>query len=230
MRGKWWARLLRMIGIVFMSLTALFTLMGGAGTACVALNPTGYEGKYAGIAPYQWLWILFVLVGVAAGILGIRAVILLNKGSRNAYRAALAALLLGTAVNAVHMVASRNLRGESMPVDAVLYANILTLILFLVFRIPGIWQGVNYEKAEDEKSSGKDAAAAALSLCGLLSLTIQYWMAPTHTLGGVNFADAWHVALTLIGWGLVLLGAAAALVPISASTQCELRATRTFNQ
>ncbi len=84
MRNKWWAKVLRNVGIVFMSLTALFTLMGAAGTTCVALNPTGYEGEFAGIAPFQWLWILFVLVGIAAGIMGVRAVILLNKGMKNA--------------------------------------------------------------------------------------------------------------------------------------------------
>jgi hypothetical protein len=228
MSNQWWARLLRIIGIVLLSLTALFTLMGGAGTTCVALNPTGFEGKYTGIAPYQWLWILFVLVGIAAGILGLRAVIRLNKGTRNAYREALMALLLGTAVNAVHMVASRNLRGASMPVDAVLYTNILTLLVFLLLRIPGIWQGVNYEKAEDEKNFGRDAAAAALSVCGLLSLTMHDWMAPTHTLSGVNYADG--PLLTLIGWGLVLSGVVVAMLPFPASTRHEIRAGRIFNK
>ena len=213
MRNKWWAKLLRIVGIVFMSLTALFTLMGGAGTTCVALNPTGYDGKFAGIASFQWLWILFVLVGVAAGVMGVRAVVLLVKGTKSAYRAALLALLLGTAVNAVHLVASRILRGASMPVDAVLYTNVLTLVIFLLFRIPGVWQGVNYEKPAGEKSIGRDAAAAALSVCGLLALTIQYWMAPTHTIGSVNYSDAWHTALLLIGWGLIAASITIALYP-----------------
>lgn len=229
MRNKWWARLLRIVGIVFMSLAALFTLMGGAGTSCVAFNPTGYEGKFAGIAPFQWLWILFVLAGVVVGIMGVRAVVLLIKGTKNAYRAALVALLLGTAVNAVHLAASRILRGASMPVDAVLYTNVLTLVIFLLFRIPGVWQGVNYEKPEGEKSSAKDAAAAALSVCGLLALTIQYWMAPTHTIGGVNYSDAWHVALVLIGWGLVASSVIVALYPSSAPVRREASAAHSLN-
>ncbi len=128
------------------------------------------------------------------------------------------------------MVASRNLRGASMPVDAVLYTNIVTLIIFLLFRLPAIWQGVNYEKAEDEKSGNRDAAAAAMGVCGLLSLTIQYWMAPTHTLGGVNYSDEWHLALTLIGWGLAVSSVIAALVPIPAPARRETRAVHTFNQ
>ena len=79
MRDKWWAKLLRIVGIVLMSLTAAITLMGGAGTTCVALNPTGYEGKFSGIASFQWLWILFVLFGIATGIMGVSAVVMLIK-------------------------------------------------------------------------------------------------------------------------------------------------------
>jgi hypothetical protein len=48
--NPWWGKTLRTIGIVLMSLTAAFTLMGGAGTTCVALNPAGFGGKFAGIA------------------------------------------------------------------------------------------------------------------------------------------------------------------------------------
>jgi hypothetical protein len=211
MRNKWWAKLLRIVGIVFMSLTAAFTLMGGAGTSCVALDPTGYEGKFAGIAPFQWLWILFVLVGIAAGILGVRAVVLLVKGTRNAYRAAMTALLIGTLINLIHMLASRALRGGSMPVDGVLYMNVLTLVLFLLFRLPGVWQGVNFEKPQGEKPTGKQAAAIALAAVGILSLTIQFLMAPTHTIGGINYADVWHTALSGIGIALILAGLGTAL-------------------
>jgi hypothetical protein len=204
MRNTWWAKLLRIVGIIFMSLTAAFTLMGGAGTTCVALNPTGYEGKFAGIAPFQWLWFIFVLVGVAAGVMGIRAVVLLIKGTKNAYRYALIALTIGTVINIIHMYASRALRGSSMPVDMVLDTNLVTLIIFLIFRIPGVWQGVNYEKPAGENKTGKQAASIALAATGLLTLTIQFVMAPTHTIGGINWADAWHISLTVIGAGLLV--------------------------
>ncbi len=210
-RNKWWARLLRIVGIVFMSLTAFFTLMGGAGTSCVALNPNISGGKFAGIAPFQWLWILFVLVGLAAGIMGVRAVVLLIKGRKNAYRYSMIALILGTVVNAIHMYASRALRGSSIPVDMVLDTNLITLIIFLLFRIPGIWQGVDFEKPEGEKKAGKQAAAIALGACGFLSLTIQFFMAPTHTIGGINYSDVWHTAMTLIGLALILSGVAMAV-------------------
>lgn len=213
MRNKWWAKTLRIVGIVLLSLSAVFTLMGGAGTTCVTLNPTGYEGRFAGIAPFQWLWVLFVLIGIAAGILQVRAVVQLIKGARSAYRDALIGLLTGTLINAVHLVASRLLRGGSMPVDMVLYTNVLTLVVFLLFRIPRIWQGVNFEKPAGDRKTGRKAAAIAMLACGLLALTIQFLMAPTHTIGGVNYADVWHLTFSLLGGGLILAGLGTLLLP-----------------
>lgn len=208
MENTGWAKTLRIIGIVAMSLTAVVTLAGGAGTTCVALNPTGYGDRFAGIAPFQWLYLAFVVVTIALGVLGVRAGVLLARGARSAYRDALIALLGGALVGIIHIVASRSLRGGSMPVDAVVYVTVVTLAIFLLFRIPGIWQGVNFAQAARDKGTGRHAAAIALWATGLLALTIQFPMAPTHTIDGVNYADVWHVALTLIGAALILSGVA----------------------
>lgn len=213
MRNTWWAKTFRIVAIVLMALTAAFTLMGGAGTTCVTLNPTGYSGKFSAIAPYQWLWVLFVLVGIAAGVLGVRAVVQLARGTEGAYQSAMIALIIGTVINAIHMFASRALRGSSMPVDGVLYTNVLTLIVFLVIRIPGIWQGVNFEKPAGEIPTGKHAASIALGAVGLLTLTIQFLMAPTHIIGGINYADAWHITLSVLGGGLILAGLLLVYIP-----------------
>jgi hypothetical protein len=86
--------------------------------------------------------------------MGLGAVVLLVKGTKNAYRYALIVLILGTVLNAVHLFASRALRGSSMLVDMVLYTNVLTLVIFLLFRIPGVWQGVDFEKTAGEKKTG----------------------------------------------------------------------------
>jgi len=136
----------------------------------------------------------------------------LIRGTKNAYRAALIALLLGVAVNAIHLLASRALRGASMPVDAVLYANVLTLIVFLLLRLPGVWQGVNFEKSSSDRQTGRFAAAIALGAAGLLTLTIQFPMASTHTINGVNYADVWHMTLSLLGGGLITVGALTAFL------------------
>jgi hypothetical protein len=40
-----------------------------------------------------------------------------------------------------------------------------------------------------------------------MTLTIQYTMGTTHTWGGMNYADAFNTSMTVIGIGLLVLGA-----------------------
>ena len=194
------AKTLRFIGIVLMALTGGFTLLGGIGTTCAALFPTKF-GSMAALAPFQWLYILFVLVGVGIGVWGIWATIKLVKGKSDAYQQSIMALVSGTLIGLLHIYMSRMLRGSSMPVDAVVYTTVLTLVVFLLFRIPGIWQRVNFDKTNNRTAGG----AAALIL-GIMTLTIQYTMGATHTWGGVNYADAFNTGMTITGIGLLLLG------------------------
>jgi hypothetical protein len=199
------AKSLRFIGIVLMALTGGFTLLGGIGTGCAALFPTRWESMEP-LASFQWLYILFVLMGIYLGVLGIRATVRLIKGMDKSYREALIVLIAGVVLGAVHIFVSRALRGKSMPVDAVVYTNILTLAVFLLFRIPFLWKGVDFRKG-DPKTNTMAGGAAAI-LLGLMTLTIQYTMGSTHTWGGVNYADAFNTFMTLTGAGLLLLGAA----------------------
>lgn len=196
------AKTLRFIGILLMALTGGFTLLGGIGTSCAALFPTNYDSM-AALAPFQWLYILFVLTGIAIGVWGIWATVKLVKGAPDSYKMSLQALIAGVVIGFIHIYASRALRGKSMPVDAVVYTTLLTLVVFLLFRIPGIWQGVNFDKG----GSNRTAGGAAAILLGALTLTIQYTMASTHTWGGVNYADAFNTGMTIAGIGLLLLGA-----------------------
>jgi hypothetical protein len=225
-QNPWWGKTLRIAGIVLMSLTAAFTLLGGAGTTCVALNPTGFGGRFAGIAPFQWLYVVFVLVTVAIGAVGVRAAVLLVNGARQAYRWAVLTLAAGTLVGAIHMAASRALRGGSMPVDMVVYTTIFTLMVFLIFRLPGVWMALGFESPAASAKRSKSASAIALAATGVLSLTTQFLMAPTHTINGINYADAWHAALTIIGAALLLAGIrlAAFVQPWRAGRLREVRA------
>jgi len=198
------AKFLRFIGIVLMALTGGFTLLGGAGTTCAALFPTNYESM-APLAPYQWLYILFVVVGIALGVWGVWATVKLVKGTPDSYTMSIQVLIAGMLVGGFHIYMSRLLRGKSMPVDAVVYMTVLTLAVFLLFRIPFIWQGVNFEKS-DRKANNRASGAAAI-LLGILTLTIQYTMGSTHTWGGVNYANAFNTAMTIVGIVLLMLGA-----------------------
>ena len=201
--NSFFAKFLRFIGIVLMALTGGFTLLGGIGTSCAAFNPTGFGESMAPLAPFQWLYILFVLTGIVIGVWGVWATVKLVKGTSDSYKMSMQALVAGVVVGFIHIYASRALRGKSMPVDAVVYTTVLTLIVFLLFRIPSIWQGVNFDKG----GSNRTAGGAAAIILGAMTLTIQYTMGSTHTWGGVNYADAFNTGMTLAGLGLVLLGA-----------------------
>lgn len=197
------AKFLRFVGILLMSITAGFTILGGAGTSCAALFPTKWDSM-APLAPFQWLYILYVIVTIAIGVMGIRAVVMLVKGKPGSYKAALTALILGVVVGIIHIITSRSLRGSSMPVDAVVYMTVLTLAVFLIFRIPGIWQGIDYTRAP--RKEGKKSGGAAAIVVGMLCLTIQFFMASTHTWNGVNFADAFHATMSIVGSAFILFG------------------------
>src|SRR5512139_1929388 len=155
------AKFLHFVGIVMMGLTAGFTLLGGIGTTCAALAPTNYDSM-AALAPFQWLYILFVLAGIVLGVMGIRATISLIRGKEKSYRDALIVLVAGVGIGFIHIFASQALRGKSMPVDAVVYTTLITLLLFLFFRIPYIWQGVNFERGNTLSNLPAGGSAAVL--------------------------------------------------------------------
>jgi hypothetical protein len=137
--------------------------------------------------------------------MGARAVVLLIRNRPNAYRYSVIALAGGSIVGVIHVIVSRALRGGSMPVDMVTYINILTLVVFLLFRIPPLWREIGFGKPVSSNTAGAAGGLASI-ICGATALTIQYWMGSTHTIGGVNYADVWHVQLQLIGWFLIVTG------------------------
>jgi hypothetical protein len=199
-------KFLRFIGIVLMGLNAAFTIMSGAGTTCVALAAENYPSM-TGIAPYKWLYVIFVIATIAVGVMMARATVMLVKGKPNAYRDTIISLVLGFFIGGIHMAVSRSLRasGSSMPVDAVVYTAMLTLIIFLLFRIPGVWEKVDFTQVEPDDNQ-KAGGAAAIAAAGL-AFSIQYLMASTHTMnGGINYGDAFHTSMTAVGAGLIFLG------------------------
>ncbi len=163
-RDSVFSKILRWVGIVLMGLTSLFTLMGGIGTVCAALFPENFAADseaMAALIGWEWLYIIFMLVTTAIGVMMVRATVLLIKGTANAYRDTIISLVAAVVVGFIHIYASRTIRGGSMPVDMVTYTAVFTLIVFLIFRIPFIWQGVNFEKPAGAKNDNGPAAAAA---------------------------------------------------------------------
>jgi hypothetical protein len=220
-------RMLRIIAIVLLGVTATITLLSGIGTSCVALDATRYEGMER-LSQYQWLYVLYVAAGVIVGATGIRATIALIRGRRGAYRLALVALLLGLLSGGLHMATSRALRGSSMPTDFVVYATIITLAVFAVLRIPAIWNRVS--RAGDDGGTAGLGSGIAMIVASISLLTVQWWAGASHSIGGVNYADAWRPLLATLGWLLLLGGSGmiartlAAVAPRPLSPVREVRA------
>jgi len=200
-----WIRFLRILAILMMGITALFTLASGLGTSCVAINPNGFGPNMAPLARFQWLYILFVIITTSIGILGIRAVVLLIRRHPGAHQYAVRVLIAGLLVGVLHMATSRALRGKSMPVDAVVYTTALTLIFFLVFLLPRL-RSVFAGTRQDTTHGSDQIAAFTLWVTGIFTLTLPFWMAATHTWNGVNWAAAFPVLRILAGVGQVGLG------------------------
>lgn len=204
---KWWGKTLRVLGIIFMGITALFTLMAGIGTTCVAVAAKNFGPKMAAIAPYSWLYILFVLLTTAIGVYMVKALIGLLKKKPQAYRDSIISLVLGIIIGVIHMIVSRSLRGSSMPTDGVVYVTVLTLIVFSIFKIPGIWQELHLDGTKPDDIN-RIATAFTLLLCGIVVLTAPIWGASTHIFveGGQNWANAWPTQMNMIGILLLATG------------------------
>jgi ABC-type Na+ efflux pump permease subunit len=206
------------IGMVLFALTAMLTATAvvrererGTIEQLIVTPIRSWELILGKLIPYTILSffnMLEVLAGIAIGVWGIRATIKLVKGTPDSYLTTIKALVAGVAVGGFHIYASRMLRGKSMLVDAVVYTTILTLAVFLIFRIPGIWQGVNFDKGSNNGNTGGWAAAITLVLVGISILSLPFMMAETHTFvaGGINWAATWSPPLNLIGSLLIVDG------------------------
>lgn len=190
-----------------MGITAVFTLMAGIGTTCVAVAAASFGESMAPIAPYQWLYVLFVLTTTAVGVMMVRATIMIIKSKPQSYRYAIITLILGIVIGAIHMLVSRALRGKSMPTDGVVYFTVLTLILMAIYRIPALWKEIDFSKPAG-KADSRNAAAFTLLFSSAAILTAPIWGSATHTFlpGGTNWANAWPVQMNLIGSLMFLAG------------------------
>lgn len=98
-----------------------------------------------------------------------------------------------------------------MPVDMVTYTAVVTLIVFLLFRIPGIWSGVDYTRG---KTDAKTAGGAAAIVFGAICLAIPALAGPTYTWAlGINWAETFQSTLNPLGLALLFGGLAAICWP-----------------
>ncbi len=196
----WFGKTIRLVAIILFGLTVVFSLMAGIGTTCVALGAEKYSSM-AALAPFKWLYTLFVVLTIGAALYGVKALVDLVKNREAAFKEALVAIIACLALALVQVVASNILRGKSMPNDLRVYISLITLLVFGLLRLPPVWSRSGMGTPDGD--SGALAAGLSLFSAGVTILTVQLWVGATHTWEGVNFADVWHTQLAVLGWALV---------------------------
>ena len=197
-------KILRIIAIVFMGLTAAMNIFSGAGTTCAAFLTKDFPPYWVLITSgVQWLFQTFVVFTLLFGLLGIWAVIQLVRGKENAYRNALILLILGTLVNGVHVYASNHYLDNIMPIAVTFFLNLITLIYFLILKIPGL--KVNFSRANDANDKEMASGMTAI-IAGIVALTMPVWAGPTHMFDGGNYINDYLVYVNFAGVALTLGG------------------------
>ncbi len=201
------SKILRTVVIILMGLTATFTLLGSIGSICISWFPENYG--FDAIVPYRHIYqIATIFTFVAAGT-GLAATVALARGRRWGYKGALFALLLGLATAGTKMYYSSFLRGSTAPTNIRFSLTTITLLVFLLLRIPPIWRKVKLFRVDgDGASSDGIVSGAAMLLSGLITLTTPLWAGPTHTINGYNLVYLLKLPLLIGGGILVLAGIA----------------------
>jgi hypothetical protein len=203
-------KVLRTVGILFFGFATIMNMLGGVGTSCAAFLTGGYPSFSALIEKnMQWLYQGLVITTVLVALAGIWVLIELIRGKKNGFRNALIVLTTGTILAGIQYYYSSQLFGSAAPANMKFYINIITLILFLIYLIPGVRERVNFSREETSVDMNVAGGLAAI-LMGVILLTTPYWAAGSHTYQGVNWVNLLQMELHISG--IILTGAGIALL------------------
>ena len=119
-------------------------------------------------------------------------------------RNAIITLFLGTVIGAIHVFVSEALREKSVPANFVLYANILTLIVFLALSTPKYRDRINFSRPGDTGTQSTASGLAAI-MAGALLLSVPAMVGSSHIYQGNNWVDVLRTTIC-VGGGLVIGG------------------------
>jgi len=199
-------KIIRIVAIIMFGLTAAMNLLGGIGTTCAAFsNNVGYRMAFKELMDYRWLYQILVVTTILIGLAGIWALVRLIKGGTTVYRDAVIVLVIGSLLGGIQYFASMSLRGEAAPANVKFFLNLLTLVLFLLIRIPGIWKNVDFSTRGGKAETSVGVGLATI-VTGVLTLTVFTWAGPSHTFFGENWTHVLFGPLCIIGISLIFGG------------------------
>ena len=199
-------KILKVLAIILLGMTAAMNLLGGAGTFCAAFSSNvGYRMAFKAIMDYRWLYQIVMIATILTGIANVFALVKLIKGSPKVYRFVMIGLIIGTLLGGTQFFASMILRGKATPANVKFFTNVVTLVYFLILGLPGIKDKVDFSKASD-KSDANSAGGLVAFLAGITTLTIFSWAGPSHTFFGENWTFVFEWPLVVIGTLLIVGG------------------------
>jgi hypothetical protein len=202
---------LRTTAIIFLGGTAAMNLLGGIGTTCAAFsNNVGYKMAFRAILDYRWLYQSLVVTTILIGLVGISVLIKLIRGGPNVYRNAIIVLVIGTILGGIQFYASMTLRGKAVPANVKFYVNLITLIVFLAFKLPSLRDKIDFSQ-KGESVDKNTASGLTAIIAGALMLSVFFWAGPSHTFYGENWTYVFFMPLVVCG-ALLVSGGVAALI------------------
>ena len=204
MKGS--SKILKVLAIILLGMTAAMNLLGGAGTYCAAFSMNvGYRMAFKAIMDYRWLYQIVMVTTIFTGIAGVMALMKLLKGKPGVYRFTMIVLGIGTVLGGTQFFASLTLRGAATPANVKFFTNLVTLVYFLILGLPGIKDKVDFSNPSD-KSEMNSAGGLVAFLAGITTLTIFSWAGPSHTFFGENWVFVFEIPLLVVGTTLIVGG------------------------
>lgn len=204
--------ILRGLLVVLMGATTVMTLLGALGTACIAWNADKYGAPFAFYVPYMPTYQTFVYVKLVVALMGTMVTYALARGDRWFYVGALVTLLVGLGAATAQMYYTSSLKGVSFfavaPTNIRFYITAVTLLAFLIIRIPGIWNKGGFPDSKAPPGSPMAAGGAALIVAGALIVTTPLWVGETHMLDGYNLVYTLELPLLIDGIAMLFAGTA----------------------
>jgi hypothetical protein len=118
-------------------------------------------------------------------------------------------LVIGSILAGIQFYYSLQLFGKAAPANVKFFSNVFTLILFLIFLIPGIRERLSFSKENGDTDKNTAGGLAAI-VVGILLLTTPVWAGPSHSFQGVNWVNLLQTELNISG--ILLTGGGVALL------------------
>jgi hypothetical protein len=179
-------------------------ILGGIGTVCAAFLTKDFPPMWA-LLNYQWLYQSLMIVTILLGLGGVWVTVRLIRGGPGTYGWAVLTLVAGTIIAGIQVYASFVLRGKTVPANIKLYINLLTLIYFLVLRIPSLFDRLRFDEPRETAAQTPSAGLAAI-VSGMLVVTTTLWAGPSHTFEGYNWIKVLDGTLVATGLALTMSG------------------------